>query len=161
MTVLGLGLLAALGAASVACAAPRFSVEKRADGAQHLRCKLSLPDCLVEAERVCQGRPYAVLRAVDDHDRRGGAELSLDVRTSEAIFRCAPAVGWPPGTNPMAMTPAIPPSAAAEPAPKASACVPGASTPCTGPGGCAGGQACLADGSGYNPCDCGGSGSRP
>jgi hypothetical protein len=93
--------LLALGAASVACAAPRFSVETQADGAHHLRCKLSLPECLVEAERVCQGRPYAVLRAVDEHDVRGGAQLNHDVRSSEAIVRCAPAIGWPPGLDPM------------------------------------------------------------
>jgi len=35
------------------------------------------------------------------------------------------------------------------------ACVPGASVACTGPSGCAGGQSCLADGTGYGACDCG------
>src|SRR5262249_34258460 len=34
---------------------------------------------------------------------------------------------------------------------------PGQSIACVGPAGCAGGQACKADGSGYEPCDCGGS----
>src|SRR5580704_8404912 len=33
-------------------------------------------------------------------------------------------------------------------------CVPGASVACVGPGGCAGGQACDATGSGYGTCDC-------
>lgn len=37
----------------------------------------------------------------------------------------------------------------------ATACVPGVSTACTGPAGCAGGQVCREDGSGYGPCDCG------
>src|SRR5262249_55630252 len=36
-------------------------------------------------------------------------------------------------------------------------CTPGQSIACVGPGGCAGGQSCKADGSGYEPCDCGGS----
>lgn len=36
-----------------------------------------------------------------------------------------------------------------------SACVPGATQPCTGPGGCKGGQACKQDGSGFEACDCG------
>jgi len=158
MNVLQRGLLSALGLASVACAAPRFAVEKRADGAQHLRCKQPLPDCLVEAERLCQGRPYVVLRAVDEHDRRGGGpELNTDVRTSEAVLRCAPAIGWPPGADPMSPGPAAP-IAVATPG---RACVPGASSPCTGPAGCPGGQACLADGSAFGPCDCGGKGSRP
>lgn len=39
------------------------------------------------------------------------------------------------------------------------ACVPGASVACVGPGACQGGQVCLPDGSGYGPCDCGGAGS--
>jgi hypothetical protein len=167
MTLLGYALLVVLGAAGAACASPRFTVERTADGTQHLRCKLSLPDCLVEAERRCQGRHYVVLRAVDEHERRGGSELSLDTRTSEALFRCGPAIGWPAGVDPMAVAPepalAAPPPAA--PAPSAAtaprACVPGVSSPCAGPAGCAGGQACLADGSGYGPCDCGGNGGRP
>ena len=33
-------------------------------------------------------------------------------------------------------------------------CSPGASVSCVGAGGCAGGQVCLADGSGYGTCDC-------
>lgn len=36
-------------------------------------------------------------------------------------------------------------------------CVPNQSVACVGPGGCAGGQACNAEGNGYLPCDCGGS----
>ena len=39
----------------------------------------------------------------------------------------------------------------------AMACVPGASQACVGVGGCAGGQVCLADGSGFGACECGGS----
>jgi len=35
-------------------------------------------------------------------------------------------------------------------------CTPGTSVACVGAGGCAGGQVCLADGTGYGACDCGG-----
>ena len=38
-----------------------------------------------------------------------------------------------------------------------SGCTPGESQGCVGPGGCQGGQACLADGTGYGECNCGGS----
>ena len=38
----------------------------------------------------------------------------------------------------------------------AQTCTPGASNACVGPGGCAGGQACNAQGTGYEPCDCSG-----
>jgi hypothetical protein len=34
-------------------------------------------------------------------------------------------------------------------------CVPGRAVACTGPAGCAGGQVCVANGTGYGPCDCG------
>jgi len=34
-------------------------------------------------------------------------------------------------------------------------CTPGQSVACTGPGGCAGGQVCNADGTGYEACACG------
>lgn len=38
-------------------------------------------------------------------------------------------------------------------------CAPGQSISCTGPAGCKGGQACKADGSGYEACDCGSAGA--
>jgi hypothetical protein len=34
-------------------------------------------------------------------------------------------------------------------------CRPGETQKCFGPGACAGGQSCVADGSGFSPCDCG------
>ena len=42
------------------------------------------------------------------------------------------------------------------PSDPARVCSPGASVACTGAGGCTGGQVCIADGSGYGACDCGG-----
>jgi hypothetical protein len=154
------GLVAAIGVATFGCAAARFTADKRPDGTRHLRCKTSLPDCLLEAERLCQGRHYVVLRAVDEHDHRGGPELNLDVRTSEAIVRCGPALAWPAGVDPMALEPETcaapsPPTPPAAPPPPPKACVPGVTQPCTGPGGCGGGQACLPDGTGFGACDCG------
>lgn len=40
------------------------------------------------------------------------------------------------------------------PASRAQTCAPGASVSCVGPGGCAGGQVCNADGTGFDACDC-------
>lgn len=34
-------------------------------------------------------------------------------------------------------------------------CIPGVTQECLGPGACRGAQACLSDGNGYGPCDCG------
>jgi hypothetical protein len=154
------GLLLALCAgAAVGCATARFKVETPPDGTHHLTCAMSLPECLEEAERLCRGAHYVVLRAVDEHDHRGGPELNLDVRTSAAIVRCGPSMAWPPGADPMALaapTCVAPPAAPPTPPPAAPrVCVRGATQPCTGPGGCGGGQACLPDGDGFGACDCG------
>jgi hypothetical protein len=160
------GWLVALGAfAGAGCAAARLSAETRPDGTKYLRCRMPLPDCLIEAERLCQGRHYIVLRALDEHDHHGGSQLNADARTSEAIVRCGPLMSWPPGVEPMALpaetgappaaaTSSPPPLSPSPPAP-ARACVPGSTQACVGPGGCKGGQACLADGAGFGPCDCG------
>lgn len=67
----------------------------------------------------------------------------------------------PSTPEPAPVAPAAPPPAAAPrsdvaaTAAKSVHCVPGASQACVGPGGCHGGQVCLADGSGLGPCDCG------
>ena len=94
----------------------RFKSETPPDGTRHLTCATSLPECLAEAERLCGGRHYVVLRAVDEHDHRGGPELNVDVRTSEAVVRCGPAMSWPPRFDPMA----LPPESCAAPPPAAS-----------------------------------------
>jgi len=51
-----------------------------------------------------------------------------------------------------AAAPAQPPPPATGPS---RGCVSGSTQECFGPGACRGGQACLPDGSGYEPCDCG------
>jgi hypothetical protein len=56
-------------------------------------------------------------------------------------------------TATIVVAPAAPPPAA--PAVTTARCVPGESRACVGPGGCAGGQACSANGDRYEPCDCG------
>ena len=157
-----MGWLVALGAlALVGCATASLAVETRPDGTTRLRCRMTLPACLVEAERLCQGRHYIVLRALDEHDHRG-SQLNDDVRTSEAIVRCGPPMAWPPGVEPMALpaesgaaAAAPPPLASAPPAGPPRACIPGSPPAGVGPGGCKGGQSCLADGTGFGPCDCG------
>jgi hypothetical protein len=40
-------------------------------------------------------------------------------------------------------------------------CMPNATQLCYGPGACRGGQSCVADGSGYTPCDCGAEPAAP
>jgi len=119
---------------------------------------VSLGQCLTAIEEVCS-QGYEVVRAHQDVRIAGPRELTEPTVTSEAVARCRlqPAVF---GDSPK---PAPPPSAAAaptagQPAPASapSACFPGATQACVGPGACKGGQQCLANGSAFGPCDCGG-----
>jgi hypothetical protein len=55
---------------------------------------------------------------------------------------------------------ACPDPAPTDAIPVVRACVPGAAQPCTGPGGCQGGQVCADDGSKFMGCDCGATESK-
>lgn len=146
-----------------------------------LECQGPLANCLVEADTLCRGAPYTVLTAQDRRDLYGPSDgpSQVEVRSSTATLRCetrgrvpdgsaSPGVEKPlppsrdaatespapSGASPPAGAPPVEPPA---PAPSAAAplCVPGSTQQCVGPGACSGGQACLPDGSGFGPCDCG------
>jgi hypothetical protein len=151
-TVAAAGLFGFLG-----CHQPTVSIVRRDDGILHIKCTdKTLQRCLDAAEDACGRRRYAVLRAFDDHDYRGRTDAPLEVRDSEAFVRCGQQNAWGGDlgklrSDPLGGATAAAPAAAVP----ARACTPGASQACVGRGGCAGGQACLADGSGFGPCDCG------
>jgi hypothetical protein len=154
------GLLAALGFVAAGCASGRLKVEHHSDGAVRLSCRVSLSECLAYADWVCEHRHYIVLRAVDEYDRPSGG-LNGGVRTSEALLRCGPQV-WPIGFEPMGTSAPVCPAPAPAAAPLSPVrCLPGSTQACVGPGGASGGQSCLADGSGYGPCDIGHDGGQP
>lgn len=139
--------IAAVALSLVACGSwLRATVEHHDDGTFTITCRDSLPRCLERAEETCHGSRYEVLNAVDTHDYYGPGDVTLqtETRTSTALVRCGPH-GRPLFTN-AAPKPAPPPP------PRA--CVPGSTQPCVGPGACRGGQACVADGSGFGTCVC-------
>ena len=70
---------------------------------------------------------------------------------SPAASAALPAAGSVAPAPAASTTPAVPPL----PAGGSRLCVPGVTQRCYGPGACAGAQACLPDGSGFGPCDCG------
>ncbi len=126
-----------------------------------------LDGCLHEAaNNACDKRAYFVVRGISDVNSRGTSESPEIALSSQAIVRCGPRRGWGdqaatlmsaaplsaavPSATPVAQQPPAP--AAAPPAP---VCAPGSTQACIGPAACSGGQACKADGSGYDPCDCG------
>ncbi len=143
---------------------------KQADGSYHLSCRGALTDCLQRAERICRDQGYAVESARDVQELLGheAGESRVEIRRSEAVIYCGAAV--PPAQRPMielkrettlSAEPAPPAAPAAAPTPPPAperACVPGSTQACIGPGGCSGGQACAADGSRYEVCNCGAGG---
>jgi len=71
----------------------------------------------------------------------------------ELVVACAT-----PGAEPRALESAVvaPPAPASARLPLPDQlCIPGVTQLCLGPAACRGAQACLADGRGYGPCDCG------
>lgn len=138
------------------------SKEKIGRDTYRIACALPLEDCLREAaNNACAQGPYFVLRAVNDRNFRGRTDVPKADPSSEVVLRCGPAQGL--GKEAKAfMADATAGSVAnagapAAPSLAASVCAPGATQACVGPGQCAGGQACRADGGGFLPCDCGSS----
>ena len=148
----------------LACAASSGGIQSQRlpDGTIHLTCQTSLQKCLDGANQLCKGNSYDILRARDQRDRLGGelGQSNVEVRSSEALVRCAGTKEPPPSPPAPEPTWKLPPPASAPPAPLPPAapersCVPGATQSCVGPGACQGGQACLPSGEGFAPCDCG------
>jgi hypothetical protein len=146
---MGFGALVVL----TACATtPPFVSRKQPDGSYELTCKLPLSQCLDNVDQVCGGAPYDV---VSGHDHRRAIDIRVgtyqnEVRSSDAVVRCVHAKPLFGGDT----TPAEGAAAAAPPPEKPHVCVPGITQACVGPAACAGGQACLPDGSGFGPCTC-------
>jgi len=150
--------------ASSACSPVTIPAARRADGGWHLRCGASLAGCVQRATDLCKDRGYVVIGGMSKKQVLG-AELGvsqIEQRESELDIACADRRGDLPSV--LSAQPAVSaepapaaPSAAAPgaSAPRVGSCIPGATQRCVGAGACAGGQACLPDGSGFAACDCG------
>jgi hypothetical protein len=156
-------------AALCACHSVTQAPVRQPDGSWHLQCGSALNVCVQQADDLCKDRGYVVLGGLNKRQLYG-AELGqsqVAVRESELNVACVDRRGdMPKVISPNQLAPTLPPRAAdREPAlepqpptmPKlpALACTPGATQRCVGSGACSGGQACLASGSGFAPCDCG------
>lgn len=145
--------------APLACSKGGDLPAKQADGSYHLTCAGALSDCLQRAERLCREQGYVVAEARDVMELLGheSGESQVPIRKSDAVIYCNDVK---PRQRPIIevkrdtpVTTSAPAAATSEPAPLT--CVPGTTQACVGPGGCSGGQACAADGSRYEACDCG------
>jgi hypothetical protein len=158
-----------LGACSNGARSVRLPALSPGDEIYRIRCEDAIQACRDEASEVCGGR-YEVLEST-------GAPVQPPRVTSapgpastgpryqrlkwvgQMVIACGHATATPtagagaaPEPDTRATTePAIAPDRL---------CIPGATQECLGPGACRGAQACLADGNGYGPCDCGNASTR-
>ena len=140
-----------------ACSRATGSPARQADGGYSLSCKGPLSDCLHHAERVCRDAGYTVAEARDVREVLGGesGQSRVLIEKSDATIYCGTHAPRPPIELKREPEPAAAPPATPPPASKLAACVPGATQACIGPAGCSGGQACSADGTRFEPCNCG------
>ena len=143
---------------TAACSHGTGAPSRLSDGGYSLACRGPLSDCLRHAERLCRDAGYTVTEARDVRELVGheAGQSQVLIEKSDATVYCGQHAPRPPielKREPEAVVAAPPPSAPAKPA--TPACVPGATQACIGPGGCSGGQACAADGSRFDACNCG------
>jgi hypothetical protein len=163
LTLLGFALAGML----LGCSRQAVQRQRLADGSYNFQCESELPACLSKVDEVCKGSAYFVHGGWDEPKTAGVDQYQVESHRSQVHFRCvnpgsleknlaspvASARPVPVETKKPAL--AVAPSAApAAPAPLP-VCVPGTTQACVGAAACSGGQACLADGSGFGPCDCG------
>ena len=151
--------LCSLGAlfASSACSSASVPAARRADGSWHVQCGASLAGCVQRAGDLCKDRGYIVLGGMSKKQLYG-AELGVsqvEVRESELDIACADRRGDLPTVLSAQPANSAAPVATVTSAARAASCTPGATQRCVGAAACAGGQACLPDGSGFAACDCG------
>lgn len=134
------------------------------DGSYQLECNSPLSDCLQRVEPLCGDKGYVVAEARDSLELLGHeqGQSQVPARRSRATVYCGSDSTPPPRAmvevkgDPVTPRKRERPSEDGNPYPEPAAlCVPGATQACVGPGGCSGGQSCAADGSRFEPCDCG------
>jgi hypothetical protein len=148
-----LASLAALSA--LACARGSGHSARHADGSYDLTCKGPLVDCLKQAERLCRDQGYTVESGHELQDKLGheSGQSQVTVVRSDATIKCGNASTERPPIK-LERPPEPTPAPVVAPSAPAPACVPGATQACVGPGGCSGGQACAADGTRFERCEC-------
>jgi hypothetical protein len=153
-----------LGLVLVACGGSSAARSREVSpGTWELDCSSSIGRCTDEANRLCGGRGYDIVSGYDRAKVYGheAGESQVEVRMSSLTVVCNDKDGksrLPPDatTTPPAAPPAVvPPAAPASASSRSLLCTPGTTQRCFGAGACEGGQSCLADGSGFGPCDCG------
>lgn len=168
LAALVLAAALSLGACSRSAHAVRLPAFSPSDEIYRISCEDSIGPCRDEAAEVCGGR-YEVLEssgAPVEPERvssaPGPASTGPRYQRKKWVGHLVVACGQSAAPAAVASQPA-PGEAERAVAPTPASdrlCVPGATQECLGPGACRGAQACLSDGDGYGPCDCGKTSTR-
>jgi hypothetical protein len=148
LTLLSLCLLTACGAAEV-------QSQRLKDGSLQISCELSMDECIRRVQDQCKNQRYRILEGTSETRLRDAPPFEKAYHTSRLHLTCTN-----DGANPLLSfdKPAAEPAAEAA---AAASCTAGETRTCVGPAACKGGQACLPDGKGFGPCDCGPSVAPP
>ncbi len=138
--------------------APSIRTHDLGSGRWELQCSAPLSRCSEQAAELCKDRGYDVVSGHDQRKLYGheSGESRVALRSSRLLVVCRGPDNEArlPSTAEVVPTPTE--AAHVQPKPeRASACTPGTTQKCYGAAACEGGQSCLANGSGYGPCDCG------
>lgn len=143
-----------------ACGAPEVQSQRLKDGSWSFQCELSMDECIRKVQDNCPNQRYRILEGSSQTRLRDVPPFEKAYHTSKLRLECNDDSGDALisfGSDKIAPSASSAPSSAAAPASvsKPPVCTQGQTRECVGAAACKGGQACLADGSGFGPCDCG------
>ena len=133
----------------IACGASEFQSQKLADGSYTFKCELAMDECVRRAQEKCKNQRYRILEGTSETRLRDAPPFERAYHTSRLRLVCTD-----DGAN-VLLSVDTQKAADAQGEKSDRACAIGETRACVGAGACKGGQACLADGSGFGSCDCG------
>ena len=134
----------------LACTAAEVQSQRLKDGSWSFTCELAMDECIRRVQEHCPAQRYRIIEGTSETRLRDAPPFERAYHTSRLHIQCNDA-----GANVLISTKGSTDSSLKSTATPAKACGVGETRACTGPGGCKGGQSCLADGTGFGSCDCG------
>jgi hypothetical protein len=132
----------------VACGASDVQSKRLKDGSWSFTCELPMDACVREVQGKCPNQRFRILEGASETRLRDAPPYETTHHTSRLHLVCT-------NDGATVLFSVDDPKPAQGPKTGAPSCTRGVTRECVGPGACKGGQACLADGTGFGACDCG------
>jgi hypothetical protein len=136
-----------------ACGAAEVQSQKLNDGSLNVTCELSMDECIRRVQEQCKNQRFRILEGTSETRLRDAPPFEKAYHTSRLHLTCTD-----DGADAL-LSIGKGPADASKPTTPSASCSAGETRTCVGPGACKGGQACLANGTGFGACDCGGAAS--